>query len=202
MGGAMKNVALIYLCLLLFLGCALIRIERKVENNTFYSSRLPKMIISVDKSLKFRDHFDRNIVFKAPDYAETVNLKSYLFTKLDEKNCVKEIFAILLWKFNQYTRLTLSSGDEKINVGGIKFRSKTGINTIEKLLNDFKLSFLIEEGYSFSYRYTYMTLGKVFGQSNNVMWLVYLDDLSDDDDIWVYEERILQKGLKKIEVVK
>jgi WD40 repeat protein len=197
----MKRLQMILLCFLLSAGCAAIQIERRVDGNVFYSSRLPKLTMSVDNSLKYIGEHKSKVMISSPDFGDVADISAYPFVKVKENNCIQQMFIIMVMKFEDAASSIISVGGEKeVKVGGKKYKASAGVGTKTQWFNAIKINFLNSSGYVFSEYYGGMNLARVLS-SDTWMRIVYLEEVSPSNNFTDYKETVLTRGLRAFEIV-
>ncbi len=197
----MKRLQMILLCFLLSAGCAAVQIERRVDGNVFYSSRLPKLTMSVDNSLKYIGEQKRKVTVTKGDFAYTANISAYPFVKVNENNYIQQMFIIIAGEFKDAEVSTsFVYGQKRVKVGGKKYGSFTGRSTKTQWFDALNINFLDESGYVFSEDYWGMILIRNLGTAAWVN-IVYLEKVSPVNNYTGYKETCLKRGLEAFEIV-
>lgn len=202
----MKRLQMILLCFLFFAGCAAIQIERRVDGNIFYSSRSPKLTMSVDNSLKYIGEQKSKGMITGPDFADVVDITAYPFVKVREKipgkDLVEQMFVIMFMKFEGVTSyIRFLRGEKEVKVGGKKYKAFAGVGTKTQWFDVLKINFLNESGYVFSERYGGMRLSRILSESS-WMVIVYLEEVSPSRNFTGYKEAVLKGGLRAFKIKK
>ena len=196
----MKRLQIILLCFLLSAGCAGLQVERRVDGNVFYSSRSPKLTMSVDNSLKYIGEHKSEEIIEGPDFADTINISAYPFVKVKENNFIQQMLIVMLMKFEDpaaYIRYL--SGEKEVKVGGEKYKAFAGVGTITQWFDALKINFLSQSGYSFSTNYGGMRLSRILDRGA-WMSIVYLEEASPYSNLTEYKESVLKRGLLAFEI--
>lgn len=194
----MNKFYLILLFIPFFAGCAELKIERRVDNNVFHSTNLPKMRMSVDNSLNYMGEQKSEVTVSHGDFSHSAYISAYPFVnvKVEENNCIQEMFIIVIGEFkDRAVKIQYKYGENSIEVGGEKYIAYAAAGTKKQWFDKHRISFLDVGGYIFSDRYWGMSLYRRLG-TDAWMNIVYLEEVLPFNNYRDYKETVLRKGLE------
>jgi hypothetical protein len=212
-GVDMKRVAsLLLICLFINLGCSILNIERKVENNVFYSSSQPKIWVRVNPDIDFLG-FASDLVttqnIEGTKY-HTQTLDNYIFVKRGPGNTIKQGVIIAFVSLGGGGRLLpdiFSYIDKKLISDIVKINSQNYQHVVALRfgLNKYLEDFLIDKGFILTDCLMIEAVARREGINDNslidIMYFEYIDKKSPmfPCNIWLVDgTETLYSGYKTL----
>lgn len=177
------------LCLLLFVflfGCASLKPERNVVDNTFYSS-YPKRLIKISPDYEYVGHLNHSSEGKATNltYDLRYEYESYIFLKHDN-NRVKEAIVVQIEKISTYYVSDIFAGvKNKLESGVCELGGKKYHHYSKAIVPSMKRSmtrFVSDKGFIMPQCTLSKTAGRVEGRKGNILFKVrYFVDVTGLD---------------------
>lgn len=181
--------ALIGACLVWCAGCAGLGIERRVQDNIFYSSHYPKIKIRIHPDFRYMGTYKKTSIGGNLPQGSTLESNFYLFGEVGDNNIVQKGVEIVFHKLSSGIWLPdLFSGWKlKFDVRSVRIRDQVYQHAVTATKNPFgkkDKKIIYDKGYIISNCYLMRGLARVVTRSEDTyMVICYIEDLAYNTDI-------------------